>query len=89
MANGTQISYPESSPVQWKEERVSDPVFESRVGEKDLDKQSQSFPEGGWAGWATAIGAYVQMFTLPATIDLILNVQPWLDCSSSSAHMGE
>lgn len=48
--------------LKGEKKRVSEPLSESQaLAEKEPGTESQDFPEGGWAGWATAIGACVPM----------------------------
>ncbi|KAH0836818.1 major facilitator superfamily domain-containing protein [Lanmaoa asiatica] len=53
-----QVPHSESS-LKWGEGSTSAP--ESPAG-KESDVQLQGFPEGGFAGWATAIGAFLVQF---------------------------
>ncbi|KAI9570869.1 MFS general substrate transporter [Boletus coccyginus] len=58
--NDTQVRKWESS-LKTKEKSASERPFESHA-ENEQGVPSQDFPEGGWAAWATAIGAFLVQF---------------------------
>jgi hypothetical protein len=63
----TQAPHSES-PLKGEEKSASEPPSESHT---EKGPGSQDFPEGGRAGWGTAIGACVQMsISLVTTFDV-------------------
>lgn len=61
----TQTPHSDSS-LKEGEKGPSGPEFPA---EKESNAQSQDFPDGGFAGWATAIGACVDANFLTAVLD--------------------
>ena len=60
-SEGKDPQAPHSESSMKEEDKGSSTLAPESPVAKESDVESQEFPEGGYAGWATAIGACVQI----------------------------